>query len=138
MFNVPSVVEAGLKVLDRVLPNEEARAEAKLKLLELAQTGELAKLTAETELAKAGSENVRTEAASANMLASSWRPIVMLTFTGLIVSRWFGWSSDGLTEAEALKLWGIVELGLGGYVIGRSAEKVVPAVAAAIAKGAAK
>jgi len=27
---------------------------------------------------------------------------------------------------EALKLWDIVEIGLGGYVIGRSAEKVLP------------
>jgi hypothetical protein len=37
-----------------------------------------------------------------------------------------------LSEAEYLKLWSIVELGLGGYVIGRSAEKIVPAAAAAL------
>lgn len=28
-----------------------------------------------------------------------------------------------------LKLWDIVQLGLGGYVIGRSAEKIIPQVA---------
>jgi len=33
-----------------------------------------------------------------------------------------------------LKLWDIVQLGLGGYVIGRSVEKVVPAIAGAIKK----
>jgi len=27
-----------------------------------------------------------------------------------------------------LKLWDIVEIGLGGYIIGRSAEKVLPAI----------
>ena len=52
----------------------------------------------------------------------------MLTFVALIVARWLGWSAPGLAEAEALKLWDIVEIGLGGYVIGRSAEKILPAL----------
>ena len=56
----------------------------------------------------------------------------MLTFVGLIVARWFGWSAPGLSEAEALALWDIVQLGLGGYVIGRSAEKLVPSIADAL------
>lgn len=50
----------------------------------------------------------------------------MLTFVALIVARWFGWAAPNLSEAEYLKLWSIVELGLGGYVIGRSVEKVLP------------
>jgi hypothetical protein len=45
---------------------------------------------------------------------------------GLIVTRWLGWCAPNLGEAEALKLWDIVQLGLGGHVIGRSAEKVLP------------
>jgi hypothetical protein len=58
----------------------------------------------------------------------------MLTFAGLIVARWFGWAAPNLSEAEYLKLWSIVELGLGGYVIGRSAEKIIPGVAEALKK----
>ena len=58
----------------------------------------------------------------------------MLVFVALIVARWFGYAAPGLSEAEALKLWSIVELGLGGYVIGRSAEKVAPAILDAIKK----
>ena len=112
-------------VLDKILPDAQAAADAKLKMLELAQKGELADLTARAEI-------VKTEAASQSWLASSWRPITMLTFTGLIVARWFGWSAPNLSEAEYLKLWDIVELGLGGYVIGRSFEKVIPAVAEAV------
>jgi len=54
----------------------------------------------------------------------------MLTFGGLIVARWLGFSAPGISEAEILKLWSIVELGLGGYVIGRSAEKIIPSIAA--------
>jgi len=75
---------------------------------------------------------VKTEAASSHWLASSWRPITMLVFVGLIVARWFGLAAPNLSEAEYLKLWSIVELGLGGYVIGRSVERIVPSVAEAI------
>jgi len=112
-------------VLDKILPDPQAAADAKLKMLELAQKGELADLTARAEI-------VKTEAASQSWLASSWRPITMLTFTGLIVARWFGWSAPNLSVEEYIKLWDIVELGLGGSVIGRSFEKIVPAVAGAL------
>ena len=56
----------------------------------------------------------------------------MLTFGGLIVARWFGLAAPNLSEAEYLKLWDIVQLGIGGYVIGRSVEKVIPEIAEAI------
>lgn len=58
----------------------------------------------------------------------------MLVFVALIVARWFGWSAPNLTEAEALKLWDIVEIGLGGYVIGRTAEKVLPGLVDSLRK----
>ena len=51
-----------------------------------------------------------------------------LSLRTLIVLRWLGWSAPGISEAEALKLWNIVEIGLGGYVIGRSAEKTLPRI----------
>ncbi len=52
----------------------------------------------------------------------------MLVFVGPIVAQWLGWSTPNLGEAEVLKLWDIVEIGLGGCVIGRSAEKIPPGV----------
>jgi hypothetical protein len=83
---------------------------------------------------QAAADIVKAEAASQHWLAANWRPLTMLTFVGLIVARWFGWSAPGLSEAEALALWDIVQLGLGGYVIGRSAEKLVPSIAEAMKK----
>ena len=50
------------------------------------------------------------------------------------MTRWLGWCAPNLGEAEALKLWDIVQLGLGGYVIGRSAEKVLPVLVEAVKK----
>ena len=98
-------------------PAEKAKAEAEvLKQL----------LNAEMQIQNATADIIKTEAASAHWLAANWRPLTMLTFTGLIVARWFGWSAPNLSEAEYLKLWDIVQLGLGGYVIGRSVEKIAP------------
>lgn len=120
-----AALDVGGKLIDRLWPDPAQRDQARLAMLEMAQRGELAEFTARADI-------VKTEAASENWLASSWRPILMLTFGALIVARWFGWAAPNLSEAEYLKLWSIVELGLGGYVIGRSAEKIVPAAAAAL------
>lgn len=120
-----AALDVGGKLIDRLWPDPAQRDQARLAMLEMAQRGELAEFTARADI-------VKTEAASENWLAASWRPILMLTFGALIVARWFGWAAPNLSEAEYLKLWSIVELGLGGYVIGRSVEKTMPAVAAAL------
>lgn len=122
---ITAALDIGGKLIDRFFPDPVQKAQAQVALLEMAQKGELAEFTARADI-------VKTEAASENWLASSWRPILMLTFGALIVARWFGWAAPNLSEAEYLKLWSIVELGLGGYVIGRSAEKIVPALSAAL------
>jgi hypothetical protein len=124
---VTAAINVGGKLIDRLWPDPAQRDQAKLALMEMAQKGELAEFTGRAEI-------IKTEAASEHWLAANWRPIMMLTFGGLIVARWFGWAAPNLSEAEYLQLWSIVELGLGGYVIGRSAEKIIPAAAAALGK----
>lgn len=125
MDPITAVLGIGGKLIDRLWPDPEQRAQAQLALMELAQKGELTELVERASIVKA-------EAQSDHWLAATWRPVLMLTFGALIVARWFGWAAPNLTEAEYLKLWGIVELGLGGYVIGRSAEKIVPSIAEAL------
>ena len=124
---ITAVLNVGGKLIDRLFPDPTQKAQANLALLELAQKGELTEFAARAEI-------VKTEAASSHWLAANWRPLVMLTFAGLIVARWFGLAAPELSEAEYLKLWSIVEFGLGGYVVGRSVEKVVPSVADAFKK----
>lgn len=131
---VSAVFDVGGKLIDRLWPDPTQRDAAKLKLMELQQSGALAQLAAETDLQKAAADIVKTEAASSNFLTASWRPITMLVFVVLITARWFGWAAPNLQEQEYLKLWDIVQVGLGGYVIGRSVEKIVPSVADALSK----
>jgi hypothetical protein len=101
-------------------PAEAAKAEAEVS----AQLWQNAH-----QLNAAAADIIKTEAASTHWLASNWRPLTMIIFVLLIVARWFGWAAPGLSEAEYLKLWSIVEFGLGGYVIGRSVEKIAPTIA---------
>ena len=120
-----AALEVGGKLIDRLWPDPAQRDQAKLQLLDMAQKGELAEFAGRAEI-------VKTEAASNHWLAANWRPLVMLTFAGLIVARWFGWAAPNLSEAEYLKLWSIVEFGLGGYVVGRSVEKIAGPIADAV------
>jgi hypothetical protein len=118
-------------VAERIFPDPQHE----LKRLELQQALQAAVLERTSEIERAAAEVVKTEAQGQSWLQRTWRPITMLTFVALIVARWLGWSAPNLSEAEALKLWDIVEIGLGGYVIGRSAEKVLPVLVEAVKKG---
>lgn len=52
MLGLDAILKIGEKVLDRVMPDPAAKAEAQAKLMELAQKGELANLQAEVDFAK--------------------------------------------------------------------------------------
>lgn len=111
-------------VADRIFPDPEQE----LKRIELQQALQAAVLERTSEIERAAAEVVKAEAQGQSWLQRTWRPVTMLVFVALIVARWLGWSAPNIGEAEALKLWNIIEIGLGGYVIGRSAEKILPGV----------
>ncbi|MDQ7082649.1 MAG: 3TM-type holin [Aquificota bacterium] len=85
-------------------------------------------LSLQSQLLQAQTQIITTEAKSESWLTRSWRPITMLTFTALLVADWLGFTAPNLTPEMKAKLYDIIQLGLGGYVIGRSAEKVVKEV----------
>lgn len=125
---IEAILSLGSKIFERVFPNKEAAQAANLKLLELAQSGELARLMHESKVIEAQSSIIKAEANSDSWLARNWRPLLMVTFAGLIVARWFGFSAPNISQQEYMELWNIIKLGVGGYVIGRSAEKIANAV----------
>ena len=62
------------------------------------------------------------EEARGNWLQRSWRPIVMLVFTLIILAGTF------LTLpilADTSRFWDLLEIGLCGYIIGRGSEQLV-------------
>lgn len=64
------------KVLDRILPDKEAAMSAKLELLKLAQTADLAQLNADLALAQGQMAVNTAEATNPNAFVSGWRPFV--------------------------------------------------------------
>ena len=104
-------------LIDRVFPDKAKQDQAKQELASMIVSGELNEMTERAGVIKA-------EAQGDSWLQRSWRPLVMLVFTGLIVARWLGWSSPDLSEAVELKLFSIVQLGIGGYIASRGIEKV--------------
>jgi hypothetical protein len=63
-------------ILDKVIPDPQAKADAQLKVMELAQNGELAILKSQTELATGQLEVNKTEAASSSLFVAGWRPFI--------------------------------------------------------------
>ncbi|WP_020411161.1 hypothetical protein [Microbulbifer variabilis] len=41
------------------------------------------------------------------------------------MAHWLGWTAPNLGKEQALAVLGVVKIGLGGYVVGRSAEKAI-------------
>ena len=79
----------------------------------------------ESQLLKSKSEIITAEATGQSFLQRNWRPITMLTFLVLVVCDSFGWLAFRLAD----QAWTLLQIGLGGYVVGRSMEKIVPKVA---------
>ena len=61
------------------------------------------------------------EEARGNWLQRSWRPIIMLVFATIVL---IGTFFDLPILSDTSRFWDLLEIGIGGYVIGRSAEKI--------------
>lgn len=73
---VTAVLDIGNTLIQRLFPDPAQAAEAKLKLIELQQNGELATLAADTDLAKGQLTVNVEEAKSASLFVAGWRPFV--------------------------------------------------------------
>ncbi len=79
----------------------------------------------EREIAEVQANVIQAEA-TGNWLQRSWRPLVMLTFAVIILVGTF---TSLPILADSSRFWDLLEIGLGGYVIGRSGEKMLGAIA---------
>lgn len=125
---VAGAFKIGSKLIDHFFPSPEDKAKAQLRLLELEQSGELAEIAAASEI-------ITAEAKSEHWLTANWRPITMLTFVAIIVwdqvlsGMVVALLSVSPEVAKALQpevpawMGESIKFGLGGYVLGRSAEK---------------
>ncbi|MDF2185233.1 3TM-type holin [Grimontia hollisae] len=131
IWNVVSgLVEPVTDLIDDLHTSEEERLEVKAKLFAMQSAMAAKVMDYEARLIEAKTKVITAEAQGASWLQRNWRPITMLTFLMLVVADTFG-----LTEFRlAAEAWTLLQIGLGGYVVGRSAEKIVPKVTEAMRK----
>lgn len=121
-------------LIDKILPDPQAAAQAKIRLFELQQQGQLAEMDKDLKLALAQTEINKIEAASDSLYKSGWRPavgwicafalayqMIARPLLGWAATNWFGWTAPPPLELDTLLtlLFGL--LGLGVY---RTAEKI--------------
>ena len=111
------IFEPVTRLVDDLHTSEEERLEIKNKMFQIQAKAYSQAQEYETKLLDAKASIITAEAKGGSWIQRSWRPITMLTFLALVVCDSFGLLSTPLA-AEA---WTLLQIGLGGYVVGRSA-----------------
>lgn len=122
-------------VIDSLTTTDNEKADAKLKLLAVQQTFQVEMEKAAGAFATQQAEVIKAEVSSESYLARNWRPILMLTFTYIIAHNFViapMFSLKFLAVPEPM--WELLKIGMGGYIFGRTAEKIVPQVTEVIKK----
>ncbi len=107
------ILDSSGKIIDNIATSDQEKLNAKNQLSKIV-------LDSLGDIHKHQRDVIMSET-QGNWLQRSWRPLVMLTFAGIVVAGAF---VDIPYLENDSKFWVLLEIGLGGYVIGRSVEKV--------------
>ena len=119
------------RLVDEFHESEEDRAKRRAEVTQLQNEALALALALERERLAAQAAIVSAEAGGASWLQRNWRPITMLSFLGLVIADAFGMLAFRLAD----QAWLLLQIGLGGYVVGRSVEKISPQIANGHANG---
>ena len=117
---VSSIFKPAAELIDNLHTSEEEKLTIKQKMFEIQTQAFMKAEEYESQLLDAKKTIITAEAQSQSWIASNWRPVTMLSFLILVVLDSFGLLANPL----APEAWTLLQIGLGGYVVGRSAEKV--------------
>lgn len=126
MFGIDDIISVGMKILDKVIPDPTAKAEAQAKLLELQQQGRLAELQADTAEAQELTKRQQSDMASDSWLAKNIRPMTLIAIiSGYFIFAFMSAFDMDTNEryVELLGQWGMLIMSF--YFGGRTLEKIV-------------
>jgi hypothetical protein len=126
MFPLSALLDIGGKILDKVFPDPAQAEQAKLKLLEMQQNGELAKINAD-----AAEQHELTARLQADMSSDSWlskniRPMTLIFILGgyFIFAMMSAFGNNANEKyVELLGQWGMLVMSF--YFGGRTLEKIM-------------
>jgi hypothetical protein len=109
-----------VKLIDELHTSDEEKLQMQKEIKKVENELLTKVIDYEKQLLSSKTAIITAEATGQSWLQRSWRPITMLTFLLLVVMDSFGWLPNPLAE----EAWVLLQIGLGGYVAGRSAEKI--------------
>lgn len=126
-FGIDDILGAGLKIIEKIIPDPKAKAEMELELFKMKQAGDFKELEAQLEVIRNQAEINKIEASNPNLLVSGWRPsagwICVLALASEFLIRpyvvAFGVQIPSINEVLFELLFGM--LGLGTF---RTLEKI--------------
>jgi hypothetical protein len=130
MIALAGLMDIGGKLIDKLIPDPEAKARAQLELAKLAQDGELSKLANDTKLYETEQNNLSARH-TADMASDSWlskniRPMTLIAiFVGYFMFAMmsaFGYNANE-SYVTLLGQWGMLVMSF--YFGGRTLEKII-------------
>ena len=130
MFPLTALLEVGAKLIDKLIPDPEAKAKAQLDLAKMAQDGELAKMANDTKVYEVEQSNVterwKADTATDSWLAKNIRPLSLVAiFVGYFLFAFmsaFGYDANE-SYVTLLGQWGM--LIMSAYFGGKTLENIV-------------
>lgn len=118
-------------MVDDLQTSQEEKDKLKIQLQQTENDLSEKMLEYEKELLQSKTDLVGKEITGQSWLQRNWRPILMLSVVGIIVNNYILFpylDAFGVEEAQMLDLpnglWTLLTTGVGGYVVGRSGEKI--------------
>jgi uncharacterized membrane protein len=126
MLPLGALLDIGGKILDKVFPDPAQAEQAKLKLLEMQQNGELAKINADTAESQEVTKRAQADMASDSWLSKNIRPMTLIFILGgyfvFAMMSAFG-NNANEKYVELLGQWGMLVMSF--YFGGRTLEKIM-------------
>lgn len=113
-------------LLDKGIENQDQKNVLKSQLTTVLENADLTRFTS---LVNAQMQVLVAEAQGKSWLQRSWRPILMLTIVAIVANNYIIYPYLSLFTDRAVildlpdKLYSLMQIGVGGYIVGRSAEK---------------
>ena len=117
---IAGIFKPAAELVDALHTSDDERLKAKGHLLDVQAAAMQRVFDYEKEMIKGQQAIVSSEAKSEHFIVAAWRPITMLAFLTLAVGDSLGLLATPLKD----EAWMLLQLGLGGYVAGRSGEKI--------------
>lgn len=116
-------------VVDKFVTTDKEKLEAQRALLEIERGFQTKMAELDGEWAKTQASIINAETNSQSWLARNWRPLLMLVFTYIVAHNFVIAPIFHLSAVPIPPdMWDLLRIGMGGYIVGRSLEKIAPKV----------